>query len=823
MDVLAPTASSLKLERLTGSVIAGKFYILEQIGEGGMGFVYKARHLTLDKLVCVKILRPQLVTNATVVSRFEREAKAASRLNHPHSIQVLDFGHIDSGGFYIVMEFIEGRDLAAVLAEEWPLTELRVCHIAAQVLSALAAAHAANVIHRDLKPENIMLQKLPDDPDFVKVLDFGIAKVMGPELPGLTRGDLVCGTPQYMSPEQATGAAIDARSDIYAVGVVLYRMVTGFLPFEGRNPMEFLTKHASEKPLPPRIRRPDVRLSRDLETLIMRALEKDPARRPQTAEDFRRELLRIEAERRVEGADGGGFGLVSGNGGVLSGRISGIGPGGTAGFGVSSGLGAGGLGASGSLGGFGASGSFGTGGLGATGPGALSSPGGAGGLSTPGIAGGFSAPGVGGLSAPGIPGGFGTPGPSGPFDAPGAPGGLGLGLGGPLASNPPPVRTPSGFGASASLEPKGPSTPSVILPGRTSPANMTGISPLGAVPTLLHNNAGTDPTMAEAAPGGSWPGAPTRAHQTRVSIETGTDFTNTVAAMRKARNRRRLIIGTVLTVVVGGGLFVAWPLITSDWWPNRQAYYDAAIAKLSALSQQYLKSGPDAQIHIEPAHPENTVVKAPPPPPPPPPPPSRPHLRRSSGGESAEATALATGEQPAGAADGTCPGGSIFIPNGERGFCIDEYEFPNQKGSPPTVWRDWHAAEDSCKQRLRRLCTADEWQKACAGPRGSTYSMAAGAANATGCNFSDDKGVHHPVTASGSQKTCKSGYGVADLSGNVAEWTATPAPEDPSRKLVMGGSAGDPMALIRCNARAPVPVSTQNELVGFRCCADPLE
>jgi tRNA A-37 threonylcarbamoyl transferase component Bud32 len=290
----AATAISGRLERLTGSIVAGKYYVLELLGEGGMGQVYKARHLTLDKLVCIKILRAQLNDNPTVVGRFEREAKSASRLKHPNSIQILDFGNLEkNGGFYICMEYVEGRDLATLLNDEWPLAEPRVCHIIAQVLSALSAAHAAQVIHRDLKPENIMLERIGDDPDFVKVLDFGIAKIVAPEVPGLTKGDLVCGTPQYMSPEQATGAPLDARSDLYTVGVILYRMVTGFLPFEGRNPMDFLTKHATEKPLAPRVRRPDAVISAELEHLILRALEKDPSKRPQTAEEFRRELLSI--------------------------------------------------------------------------------------------------------------------------------------------------------------------------------------------------------------------------------------------------------------------------------------------------------------------------------------------------------------------------------------------------------------------------------------------------------------------------------------------------------------------------------------------------
>lgn len=283
-----------------GRTIAGKFQVLELIGQGGMGRVYKARHATLDRLVCVKLLRPALLEDQTVVGRFEREAKAASRLNHPHSIQVLDFGQDELGALYLVMEYVAGRDLRLTLRDEFPLGEERICHVIAQVLSALDEAHAQSVIHRDLKPENIMLEQRRGEPDYVKVLDFGIAKIQDPDVPGLTRADVVCGTPHYMSPEQATGSAFDARADLYAVGVILYQLTTGTLPFDGRNSMEVLTKHVNEQPEPPRARRPELSISPEMESLILRALDKDPANRPQTAKAFRVELLRVaEGFRRA--------------------------------------------------------------------------------------------------------------------------------------------------------------------------------------------------------------------------------------------------------------------------------------------------------------------------------------------------------------------------------------------------------------------------------------------------------------------------------------------------------------------------------------------
>ena len=290
---------------LIGTLIAGRFQIDEMIGQGGMGKVYRARHLALDRVVCLKMLKPALLEDPTLVGRFEREAKAASRLNHPNGISVLDFGRNEAdGSLYIVMEYVQGKDLRIVLRDEWPLPETRLCNIMAQVLAALAEAHAHNVIHRDLKPENIMVEQRRDQADFVKVLDFGIAKILDSDVPGLTRNDVVCGTPQYMAPEQATGSALDQRCDLYAVGVILYQMATGHLPFDGQNSMEVLTKHVNEQPVPPRKRQPDAPISEAMEALILRALEKDPAHRPQTAEEFRLLLQAIpqqDAAARLAG------------------------------------------------------------------------------------------------------------------------------------------------------------------------------------------------------------------------------------------------------------------------------------------------------------------------------------------------------------------------------------------------------------------------------------------------------------------------------------------------------------------------------------------
>jgi serine/threonine-protein kinase len=288
-----------------GRVLGHRFRILELIGRGGMGEVYRAKHLTLERDVCVKVLK-EAKTGPRDALRFQREAQAAGRLRSAHAVQIIDAGRDEADGLlYIAMELIHGRNLKRLLAEEFPLGEERICHLVEQVLAACAAAHAQRVIHRDLKPANIMIEPRVEDPDFVKVLDFGVAKIQEPEFVSITNVNATCGTPAYMSPEQALGETLDGRSDLYSVGVILYQLATGRLPIEGRTPLEILKRHQTEMPIPPRVRRPEVNISAELEALILRALEKDPARRPPSAEAFREallhhgELLRERRERTV--------------------------------------------------------------------------------------------------------------------------------------------------------------------------------------------------------------------------------------------------------------------------------------------------------------------------------------------------------------------------------------------------------------------------------------------------------------------------------------------------------------------------------------------
>jgi eukaryotic-like serine/threonine-protein kinase len=283
-----------RLDPLPGRIIAGNFRIDGLIGSGAMGNVYKAEQLSLAKQVAVKVLHPHLMGDEKLVARFKREAKSASLLNHPNSIQIIDSGQDRDGTLYIAMELLTGRDLAQVIRDDFPLPLPRVVRILSQVLSALEEAHAQRVIHRDLKPSNIMLIQRRDEKDFVKVCDFGIAKAMLGEADDraamLTIQGLVCGTPEYMAPEQARAEQLDGRADLYAAAVILYQMVTGDIPFRADSPMAIVSRHLVEAPMPPSKRRPDLRLPKIVDDVVLRGLEKEREMRYPTAVAFREVL-----------------------------------------------------------------------------------------------------------------------------------------------------------------------------------------------------------------------------------------------------------------------------------------------------------------------------------------------------------------------------------------------------------------------------------------------------------------------------------------------------------------------------------------------------
>ena len=241
----------------------------------------------------MKIIHPHLVGEENAAARFITEARAASRLNHPNSVGIIDFGKTPDGQLYLVMEFLRGRDLARVTHEDGALPFRRIVDVLRQTLAALAEAHSESIIHRDLKPENIILEPVRSGGDFVKVVDFGLAKMRAEtQQPGITSPGIVCGTPEYMSPEQARGDPLDARSDLYAVGVILYQLLTGRLPFEAESPTQVVLAHLTQLPQDPREVAPDRQIPQALVDVTLKALEKNPVDRFQDADGFAAELSR---------------------------------------------------------------------------------------------------------------------------------------------------------------------------------------------------------------------------------------------------------------------------------------------------------------------------------------------------------------------------------------------------------------------------------------------------------------------------------------------------------------------------------------------------
>src|SRR3989440_5987137 len=269
---------------LLGQTLAGKYLIEKLLKRGGMGAVYQGKHVLMDKTVAIKVLRPSLAVDDAVVARFSREAKAASRISHPHAVSVTDFGESENGIVFLVMEYLDGRTLKEIIRSEGPMALDRVVEIVRQVAGALDAAHEQGVVHRDLKSDNIMLSQT-NGSDWAKVLDFGIAKIQQPEGVrdvDITAANLVIGTPQYMSPEQCSqSSAIDARSDIYSLGIIIYEMLAGSVPFTGESPTLIMMKQVQDPP--PSILEARPELGPGVAQVISRALAKQPADRFQSA------------------------------------------------------------------------------------------------------------------------------------------------------------------------------------------------------------------------------------------------------------------------------------------------------------------------------------------------------------------------------------------------------------------------------------------------------------------------------------------------------------------------------------------------------------
>jgi serine/threonine protein kinase len=274
--------------------IGGRYRIKKLLGIGGMGWVYKAEHVEIGKQLALKVLHRNLCSNPEVVTRFRREARSASMIGHPNIIEVTDFGSMPDGSVYCVMELLEGIDISKLLSQEKVVSEKRVIQIGIQMMRALEAAHLAGIIHRDMKPANVVLIEKAGTKDFVKILDFGIAKMTGldEQQTSLTRPGMTMGTPQYMAPEQAAGKPLDARADIYAVGAILYEMLTGTPPFTGLSVMEVLTRKLTQPP-PPFASKGILEGHPELEAIVLACLDRKADNRPQNCTIVAQRLQQI--------------------------------------------------------------------------------------------------------------------------------------------------------------------------------------------------------------------------------------------------------------------------------------------------------------------------------------------------------------------------------------------------------------------------------------------------------------------------------------------------------------------------------------------------
>jgi hypothetical protein len=276
---------------LVGQVVADRYHIIKKLGEGGMGAVYLGEHVKMGRKSAIKVMAAAMSQDPDAISRFNREASNASRISHPNVCQIYDFGETPDGLIYLAMEFIEGQALKDLIEAEGALAPARAASILKQAADALQAAHDLSIVHRDIKPDNIMVVQGKDGTDVVKVVDFGIARAVGGDETGqkVTKTGLVVGTPEYMSPEQLSGDKLDGRSDIYSLALVLYRMLTGTLPFEADSAQEVMIKRLTDEPMPLDQARPDLTFPAKLQLVLNVALARSTAERYQSAAEFGRD------------------------------------------------------------------------------------------------------------------------------------------------------------------------------------------------------------------------------------------------------------------------------------------------------------------------------------------------------------------------------------------------------------------------------------------------------------------------------------------------------------------------------------------------------
>ncbi|MFY0541265.1 serine/threonine-protein kinase [Nannocystis pusilla] len=311
VNSVAPTTTEVSVaapppdySNLVGTVLADRYRLLKRIGEGGMGSVYQAEHITIGRKLAIKVLSPEYGDSPEIIARFLQEARTASMLHHEHIVDITDFGYTKQGLAFLTMEYLEGEDLATMLAREGRQPWTRVRRILLQICRALDAAHEAGIVHRDMKPDNCFRIKRGGNPDFIKILDFGIAKVIvdgtasgrADRQKMATEAGTLLGTPEYMAP-RSPAIKPDARVDVYSVGVVMYELLTGSVPFKGQTFMATVAMQMVDEPEAPRHRAPDAGIPESIERIVLQALRKDPGERFQTIREFADAI--IEADRAL--------------------------------------------------------------------------------------------------------------------------------------------------------------------------------------------------------------------------------------------------------------------------------------------------------------------------------------------------------------------------------------------------------------------------------------------------------------------------------------------------------------------------------------------
>jgi eukaryotic-like serine/threonine-protein kinase len=306
--VTDPTPSSAELPATepvdvsSGVVIDGRYRVQRLIGRGGIGLVYLCHHEVLEKPVAMKVLRPEYAEQPEVLQRFVNEARAASAIKSPHTVNTLDVGSLPSGAPYFIMEYVDAETLAARLQREHALPLADAVEVARQMADGLAAAHGAGIVHRDLKPENVFVGTEPDGSLLVKIFDFGVAKVTRAKA-RLTHVGAIFGTPSYMSPEQARGQPVDPRTDVYAIGIMLFEMIAGHLPFDGDDPLTVMSQHVDAEIPPLKQTQAGAEVPSALENVVRRCLQKDREDRYASVVELERELGRVAATAEAHAAE----------------------------------------------------------------------------------------------------------------------------------------------------------------------------------------------------------------------------------------------------------------------------------------------------------------------------------------------------------------------------------------------------------------------------------------------------------------------------------------------------------------------------------------